>query len=85
MDTERMPLPPKLANVLERDRLERRERRLELVVGELRARAEARRAKSGRVPEPLGAALAGFQSELRTVRSLLRHMPKPSGNGGPPG
>jgi hypothetical protein len=62
----------KLAETLERDRLVRRERRLELVVRELRVRAEARRAGTGRVPEPLGRALAHFQSELRSVRAALR-------------
>ena len=67
-------LPPRLAlaAVLERDALERRERRLELVVRELRVRAEARRTRIGHVPAPLRRALDDFQSELREVRSRLR-------------
>jgi hypothetical protein len=64
----------KLAATLERDGLERRERRLELVVRELRARAELRRARTGRVPPSLRRTLGGLQSELRAVRARL-HRP----------
>ena len=68
--THAPPQPP-LASDLERDRLEHRARRLDRVARELRARAEAKRAHHGHVPAPLGSALAGFQSELRSVRSRL--------------
>ena len=60
-----------LAVRLERDRLKRREHRLDLVVRELRARAQSKREQHGRVPAPLGTALAEFQAELRAVRSRL--------------
>ena len=60
-----------LAVRLERDRLRHRERRLSLVVRELRTRADARREEDGRVPAPLGSALGQFQAELRAVRSRL--------------
>ena len=71
MNPER-PRPLRLAATLEQDRLRRRERRLNLVVRELRARAEAGRTQSGRVPEPLGRALSDFETELRSVRARLR-------------
>ena len=51
--------------------LRNRERRLKLVVRELRARADARRSKGGRVPAPLGHALADYEAELRDVRARL--------------
>ena len=71
MQTAASPTRPKLGATLERDRLLHRKRRLELVVRELRARADATRARSGRVPAPLGSALAEFQSELHAVRGRL--------------
>jgi hypothetical protein len=48
------------------------ERRLELVVRELRGRADAQTAVSGKVAEPLGRALADFESRLRAVRAGAR-------------
>jgi hypothetical protein len=66
-------LPPRLAlaATLERERLELRERRLTLVVRELRGRAASKRAETGRVPAALGRALAQFEDELRDVRDRL--------------
>lgn len=71
-DPSARDLDAPLSHTLERDRLRRRERRLALVVRELRARAEIRRSASGTVPEPLGRAIADFQAELRAVRAALR-------------
>ena len=56
-----------LATTLERDRLGRRERQLELVVRELRARART----YARVPPGLAHAIKGFEGELDGVRRLL--------------
>jgi hypothetical protein len=64
-----------LAATLERDRLERRRHRLELVVDELQARARARRARSGHVPAALGQAIADFQAQLRSVQERLAPRP----------
>jgi hypothetical protein len=72
MTTTGPPATRKLPVAHERDRLERQERRLNHVVRELRTRATAQRADAGKVPEPLGRALAEFESQLRTVRSTLR-------------
>jgi hypothetical protein len=51
--------------------LRHRERRLKLVVNELRAHTDARRSRGGRVPAPLGHALAEYEAELRDVRARL--------------
>ena len=66
-DAARSPL----GQCLERDRLSRRARRLELVVRELRVRADARTSDGGSVPAPLGRALSEFATELHRVRARL--------------
>ena len=66
--TSRTPLGTHLL----RERLEHRERRLHLVVRELRARADARRALDGRVPAALGRAIADFENDLRATRRRIR-------------
>ena len=71
MNAARFPARLQIAATLERDRLQHRERRLRLVVRELRARADARRTQSGHVPAPLGGALADFERELRRVSARL--------------
>lgn len=71
MDAAQMPSRLKLAATLERDGLQQRERRLRLVVHELRGRADERRARNGHVPAPMGTALAEFETELRNVRAQL--------------
>lgn len=63
-----------IATDLERLRLAHREARMTRVVGELRRRADQRRADGGVVPAPLGQAIAGFEQELRTVRTLLAEL-----------
>ena len=61
-----------LRSRLERHGLERRERRLELVVAELRDRADASRPSKGSVPAPLGRALVDVESQLDAVRARMR-------------
>jgi hypothetical protein len=57
--------------VLERARLHDRSRRIELALAALRERA-ASDARTGDVPPPLRQAIAGFGSDLVSVRRRLR-------------
>ena len=67
----RVEQPLTLAHHLERDRLEPRARRLELVIAALEDRAVYRHATSGTTPEPLTRAIVDSRSELTDVRRLL--------------
>jgi hypothetical protein len=60
-----------IADHLEADRLERRSRRLELVMLALEGRALHRHAVAGFVPRPLERAIADFRLELGAVRRRL--------------
>lgn len=65
--------PGTLGEKLERERLHHKEKRLDGVVRELRARADARRRQAGFVPAPLGHALRDFELELNSLRERLHH------------
>lgn len=60
-----------IAAELERDRLEHRVRRMELVIAALRDRVLHRRAVTGAIPLPLRQAIAGFELELNALRHRL--------------
>ena len=68
-----------LGNRLLQLRLAHREERLRLVLSALndRARAAATGAASG-VPEPLTAAIAGFEQELQAIRAQRRDLDHPA-------
>ncbi len=56
---------------LERDRLERRARQIQMVSSALRERAVQRQAVMGTAPAPLRRAIADFERELVTMRRRL--------------
>jgi hypothetical protein len=58
---------------LEQERLRARERRLHIVLGELRERARESRRLDGRVSPGLGQAIAAYEREVRTVHARLDH------------
>jgi hypothetical protein len=59
-----------LGSELERDRLEKRARRVRQVIDALRERADAR---EGGAPRPLTAAIEDFGRELADLERRLRH------------
>jgi hypothetical protein len=59
---------------LERDRLERRVRRIELAIAALRDRAVYRHAVTGTTPPPLDGAIKDFETELFGVRQQLNKL-----------
>lgn len=63
-----------IAQALERDRLEHRARRMELVIGALRDRARHHQAHSGGAPPPLLEAIVGFERELNALRHRLEEI-----------
>lgn len=63
-----------IAQELERDRLHRQVRRMELVTVALRDRALHHTAVSGTAPSPLRAAIVGFELELKALRRRLEEI-----------
>lgn len=63
-----------IALQLERDRLEHRVRRIELVTSALRDRAVYRHAVMGTTPLPLRAAIEDFEIELAAMRRRLNEL-----------
>jgi hypothetical protein len=62
---------PSPAEELEHERLRARERRLHIVLHELRERARETRRVDGRVSPGLGQAIAAYEREVRTVHARL--------------
>jgi hypothetical protein len=60
-----------VARRLERDRLEHRLRRIEVVTSALRERAVYRHTVEGTTPAPLREAITSFELELDDIRSQL--------------
>lgn len=73
LEADTPPAPGTLRADLEARRLEHRTRRLDFVLGALKARAEAYESR-GAVPRPLHDAIAGFAAELRQDRQRLARL-----------
>jgi hypothetical protein len=63
-----------VAPSLERDRLERRVRRIELTIAALRERAVYRHPVIGTTPPPLRRAIGDFEAELAGIRTQLNKL-----------
>jgi len=59
---------------LERDRLERRLKRVTVVAAALRQRASEHRAELGATPRQLGQAIADFEAQITEMNARLRDL-----------
>jgi hypothetical protein len=63
-----------LGAVLERDRLERRARRMAVTIGVLRIRESENRREPGAAQRRLGQAIADFEAQIEAINTRLREL-----------